>query len=448
MADTNLSVKMQALGIISKIATGMGQPFDKHTRLLTAPVASVCADQKATTRTAALTTLSAMLDAIGGLDSMHSGLASSLESTNPALRASVLGWTAERFLTDNPSSSADLTSLAGPVITCLEDRNGDVRKGAGALLPFVVASAGFDFVMDQTSNLKPASKATIIPLINAARASAPSAPAKAFAAPKTGRPPAARESAPESPNRTAAPTARSKAPPTRSLAMKALSSAPASRPPSSLSQESDRPTGLAKPRVLNGMRPAFTVSHGGSTAPSVVQASSSSSRTAPFITNSVEARTARLKRDATRWIPDSAPKNDLPEYISSQMEPHMSPEIFALLFSKDHRAEEDYMAGLTTMADFYRDDAESLFKVSSDELQAAQLANVDLALKYSALKLLSNNTQMANRCLEVMTNVVETLQKYNERFSDAEAKLFVPALIIKVCFDGMLFVVTDFMTHA
>ncbi len=126
----------------------------------------------------------------------------------------------------------------------------------------------------------------------------------------------------------------------------------------------------------------------------------------------------------------------------------MSPEIFALLFSKDHRAEEDYMAGLTTMADFYRDDAESLFKVSSDELQAAQLANVDLALKYSALKLLSNNTQMANRCLEVMTNVVETLQKYNERFSDAEAKLFVPALIIKVCFDGMLFVVTDFMTHA
>ena len=31
-----------------------------------------------------------------------------------------------------------------------------------------------------------------------------------------------------------------------------------------------------------------------------------------------------------------------------------------------------------------------------------------------------------------MTHVVETLPKYNERFSDAEAKLFVPALIIKV----------------
>lgn len=49
MADTNLSVKLLALGIISKISIGMGQPFDKYLRLLTPAVASVCADQKATT---------------------------------------------------------------------------------------------------------------------------------------------------------------------------------------------------------------------------------------------------------------------------------------------------------------------------------------------------------------------------------------------------------------
>ena len=61
-----------------------------------------------------------------------------------------------------------------------------------------------------------------------------------------------------------------------------------------------------------------------------------------------------------------------------------------------------------------------------------QMANVDLAVKYAALKLLSNNTQLANRCLEVIGNVISTLMRLNERFSDPEAKLFGPALVYKV----------------
>ena len=151
MGDTNLAVKMLALGIITKIAIGMGQPFEKHTRILTAAVASVCADQKLTTRAAGVATLGAMADAAGGLDSMYGGLGTALESPNPALRASVLGWMAERMTGDENAVSGDMSPLAAPILSCLEDRNGDVRKGAGAILPFVVASAGYDVVMSQTT---------------------------------------------------------------------------------------------------------------------------------------------------------------------------------------------------------------------------------------------------------------------------------------------------------
>lgn len=430
VADTNLSVKMLALGIISKIALGMGQPFDKHTRLLTARVASVCADQKATTRTAAVTTLAAMADATGGLGSMYAGLASSLESTNPALRASVLAWIAERLQAEPPASDSDMTPLAAPIISCLEDRNGDVRKSATAILPFVVANAGFDFVMDQTSSLKPASKATIVPLINNARASpattAAVQPAVAPAADvsKAVKPPTGRTSTPNSPVRAPAAPAKSVIPPARSLAMKALSSVPTSRSVSSLSQGDDRPTTLPTARMTIAARPASASSNAPATA--------SPSHAAPFTTSSTDGRVARLKKDATSWLLEAGPKGDLSEYLASQMEPHTSPEVFSLLFSKDHRAEEDYMSGLTGIAQFYEDSTAKKLGMSDDEVQAIQLANVDLALKYSALKLLSNNTQLANRCLEVMTHVVETLPKFNERFSDAEAKLFVPALIIKV----------------
>ncbi|WVF67597.1 hypothetical protein IAT40_002355 [Kwoniella sp. CBS 6097] len=444
MADTNLSVKMLALGIISKIAIGMGQPFDKYLKLLTAPVASVCADQKATTRTTALATLTAMADAAGGLDGLFTGLGSSLESTNPLLRASVLGWLAERVKEDPPSPSADMSPMAGPIIRCLEDRNGDVRKGATAVLPFVVASAGFDYVMDQTTSLKPASKATIVPLINNARANGPAksevasaptaAPARATTTPaisRVAKSSAGLRSAPGSPAPSAAPAVpRLTAAPGRSLAMRALSSVPSTRPTSSLSQGDERGSGLPKSR-LTAPRPASSASQGASAASSSALAPS---RVIPFITSDLAPRTTRLKRDTARWVLDASSKTttDLNEYLHHQMEPHVAPELLSLLFSKDHRAEEDFMAGLSMIAEFYDDSTSTSFGLEDDDVKALQLANVDLALKYSALKLLSNNTQLANRCLEVLSHVVELMPKNNERFSDAEAKLFVPALVFKL----------------
>ncbi|OCF32654.1 microtubule Associated protein [Kwoniella heveanensis BCC8398] len=444
MADTNLSVKMLALGIISKIAAGMGQPFDKYLKLLTAPVASVCADQKATTRSAALTTLSAMAGATGGLDGLFSGLGASLETTNPVLRASVLGWLAERVKEDPPSPSADMSPLAGPIIRCLEDRNGDVRKGATAVLPFVVASAGFDYVMDQTSSLKPASKATIVPLINNAKGKAPAkaesssapapAPAKATTTPgisRVAKASAGPRSAPGSPAPSAAPALpRATAVPARSLAMRALSSAPTTRPASSLSQSDDRALGLAKSR-LAPPRPMSSMSQGASAAN---PAATPPSRVIPFVTSDLAPRTTRLKRDSTRWVLDASAKAtaDLSEYLHHQMELHVAPELLSLLFSKDHKAEEDFMAGLALLSEFYDDSTSSSFGLPEEDVRVLQLANVDLALKYSALKLLSNNTQLANRCLEVLGHVVALMPKNNERFSDVEAKLFVPALVFKL----------------
>ena len=435
MSDTNISVKMLALGIISKIATGMGPPFDKQCKVLTSAVASVCADQKATTRTAGIATLTAMADACGSLDAMYSGLGTALDSPNPALRSSVLAWLAERLKADPPPKGTDMQPLAGPIISCLEDRNGDVRKGAGVVLPFVVQHAGYDFVMDQTSSLKPASKATIVPLINNAKAAAAPAPtaaasSKATSTPVTGpskmsKPPfgAARAAAPDSPKPAA--SGRAIGAPVRSLAMNAL--APTSRPASSISSDHERPTGLQKPRSTAVDRPTSTASHVTS-----ISAATSSGRIIPFISKNVDARAGRVKKDTARWLLDASPKSDMPEYLATQMEPHTAPEVFSLLFSKDHRAEEDFMAGLSAMAEFFDPNAASIYDVREDELAAIQLANVDLALKYSALKLLSNNTQMAIRCIELISHVVGTMQTYNERFSDPEAKLFVPALIMKV----------------
>lgn len=120
------------------------------------------------------------------------------------------------------------------------------------------------------------------------------------------------------------------------------------------------------------------------------------------------------------------------DYLHAQMEPHVNPDIPTLLFSKDHRAEEDFMAALAVLAEFYDAETSPSFGLPVEDIEAVQAANVDLALKYAALRLLSNNTQLANRCLEVVSNVLDTLSRLGERLTDAEVKLFVPALVMKL----------------
>lgn len=433
MTDTNLSVKMLALGITSKIATGIGAPFDKYCRLLVQPVATVCADQKATTRTAAVVTLSAMADAIGTLDPMYAGLAASLESTNPALRSAILSWIAERLTAEAPGRGADLACLAAPVISCLEDRNGDVRKAAGIVLPFVVANAGFDYVMDQTSGLKPASRSTILPLIQNARGTGdsakaapepPAAPKAAAARAAPARTPgkAAPAKAAPTPGRPASGIGRpGLAAPGRSVAMKALGSGPSTRPGSAMSDGSSGGFGLKRAATARAAPPT----------PAPPQPEDTG-RTIPFTASDPNARAHRLKRDATRWSLEPGNRADALEYLHQQMEPATSSDICHLMFSKDHRAEEDFMTALAVVAEFFDSETSESFGLHEDDLHVIQAANVDLALKYAAIRLLSNNTQLSARCLEVFSNVLDMLTRDGARLSETEVRLFVPALVMKL----------------
>ncbi|QRW01882.1 CLASP amino-terminal protein [Ceratobasidium sp. AG-Ba] len=163
VGDTNKVVQALALDIISRIANAMNKPFEKHAKLLTLPVATVLSDQKANVRALAVATLSAMATACEGLEPMSTQLGTAMEAANPVQRGALLGWLAEWFKAHEPSPGLDLASWAGPIVSCLEDRNADVRKGAQAVLPIVISSAGFDYVMSQTNSLKPASRSTVVP---------------------------------------------------------------------------------------------------------------------------------------------------------------------------------------------------------------------------------------------------------------------------------------------
>ncbi len=445
-ADTNLSVRALALDIISKIAVGMGPPFEKHAAKFTTAVGNVTADQKAPIRLAAVATLKAMANACEGLDSMVSGMATSLESTNPALRASLLGFIGAEFQSREPAASIDLAPLALPVLSALEDRNGDVRKAAQTVLPFIVSHAGYNYVVNQASSLKAASRATVLPLIQAVRdatvAAKPSAKAttiekQSAAVAKPSIPSKAASIASSSssaslPGRAAVPGKSVSGARGMALKTNALRTAAPSSTNTTTYEEVGRVRAVPNvSRIGGGMRPPSVVRTVESAESSGRQ---SVKRVPPLRTVEIDSKAIRAKRDGNRWSAENSNASQLLEMLQKQMEPHCSPELATLLFSVDRSAEKDHFAGLTQFEEFYDQATDGArYGLSDEVLRDIRLANVDLPLKYTSIRLHDGSTQMVLKCLDVVLNIVETVDRTSQSgFTDAESNVLLPVLISKV----------------
>ncbi|KAG1756819.1 armadillo-type protein [Suillus paluster] len=440
--DTNKAVQSLALDIVARIATGMGKPFEKQNKLFVVPVATVLSDQKAPIRAAGIQTLTAMATACEGLDSMVHFLGTALEAVNPTQRASLLGWIAD-FLKDHPpTSSLDLSNWAGTVVSCLDDRSTDVRKGAQALLPHLITFVGFDKVMQHTNSLKPASRKTAAPIIQAARDSAappptttpPSAPTPAKATASKAAPSVPANSSPTppppSPSTAQAPsTAASKLTGVRRKLPQGTNSRPDSRADSVDEPATSRLPGKSGTGGLKRAgAPSIATKSSVALPPAVVSA-------LPFSSMNMEAKRARLAKDAQRWINEGGTtRKDLADLLQHQMEPHASKDLVAQLFSHDHSAVNDHVSGLTTMHNFFSaaESGDDKFGVPPDDLRAVALACSDLALKYVSIKAHEPQSNLSAKCLEVVETVLAFLRSIDAQIDDPEALCFLPTMVHKL----------------
>jgi cytoskeleton-associated protein 5 len=426
VVDSNKAVQALALDIVGRIAMGMGKPFDKYTRFFTLPVVSVLSDAKAPPRNAAVATLTAMATACESLDTMMSDLVKGMETQNPMQRASLLAWLAMWYKDHEGTASSDLASFTGPILASLDDRSGDVRKSAQSMLPYLVVGAGYDYVMRQTDSLKAASKKSAVPLIQAAHAAAP-APAAASASKGSAKTAAAKPPK-EVPQASPPPEEVSDRAPSRTgpaaPARKKLPIGLIKRPVESRAespQEATAPARLAKPGT-NGIKRVASAA-----APRPTPAQSPSTTTGMlFHTISGDAKRARLAKDAQKWIVESGTtRKDLADLLQHQMEPHASRELVNLLFSHDHNAVNDHVAGLTMMTDFYA-------SADTDDAKAICVANVDLPLKYVSMKGHEPQSNLISKNLDCVDAILELLQTAEHQLSEPEAMTFVPTLVYKV----------------
>jgi cytoskeleton-associated protein 5 len=420
VTDTNKIVQGLALDIVARISTGMGKAFDRHVRLFVLPVSTVLADQKASVRTSALQTLTAIGTACSGLETMASGIGSALETSNPVQKSTLLQWLVNWFKEHQASSNLDASSWIPSIISSLDDRSTDVRKGAQALLPTLIACAGFEHVMQQTNSLKPASRSSAVPLIQAARSAASQIVAQDEE--EISRPVA---SAPESPPDS----------PTVST-VKASSKPVGVR--RKLPQSTSRPDSRAEAPSDNGTAKLPSKGTGAPKRPSAAATQLSmqnqSTNFGIFHGMNQEAKKVRLNKDAQKWINESGPtRKDLAELLQSQMEPHCSKDLIAHLFSHDHNAINDYMAGLTMICDFYNHAVQG-----NSDAQATCLAVLDLPLKYVSIKAHEPQSNLTSKCLDVVEAILSFVRHVNYQLNDPEAQCFVPTMIYKVSVSYLL----------
>jgi len=418
VTDTNKAVQVLALDIISRIATGMGKPFEKHARMFIQPICTVLADQKPNIRASAVQTLTAIATTCEGLETMITGITTAVDSSNPLQKATLFQWLVDWFKGNNPPTSLDIRAWAPGLVSSLDDRNADVRKAAQALLPTLIHCSGFDFVMQQTNSLKPASRGSAVPLIQAARP-AISEPPKAVEVPKVSiatKPPATSTLSPSPTSPTIVTTQETK-PLTKLSGVRRKLPQSLSRPDSRAENvETARPISTLAKRVATSTVSTNKQTPSGSPSPSL-----------PFSNINLDLKKSRLAKDASRWINEAGPtRKDLADALQSQMEPHASPELVGRLFSHDHNAINDHIAGLTTIADFYTG------AIGADEnIEKLCLANLDFPLKYISMTAHEPQPNLISKCLDVTEAILNFLRNINYQLTDNEALCFVPTIVFK-----------------
>jgi cytoskeleton-associated protein 5 len=167
LLDNNKTLAKDALALLGTLIADMGAPMVKSAPKILPALLTALGDQKPFVKAEAARALQAWLD-LSGLQSVIKFLPKSLDASSAA-RKDVLETVLLARLPSGPTKALDgpivkfdLSDLVGPVLGLCVDKAADVRALAEKVLEYVVASVGFDTVVEATKSEK---KATALQLM-------------------------------------------------------------------------------------------------------------------------------------------------------------------------------------------------------------------------------------------------------------------------------------------
>nr|XP_040018172.1 cytoskeleton-associated protein 5-A isoform X2 [Gasterosteus aculeatus aculeatus] len=414
LCDSNKILVQQTLSILQQLSTAMGPGLKQHVKALGFPVITVLGDSKANVRAAAMTTLQAWVEQTGMKEWLEGeDLSEELKKENPFLRQEVLGWLAEKL----PALRAvpgDLMTCVPQLYSCLEDRNGDVRKKAQDALPTFMMHLGYDKMDKAAGKLKTASRDQVVGMLEKARAvmpAKPAAPAKAGGG---------RGSA--EPSRAAS---ASRQPASEDLVdskpeVKKVRGGAAGKKPPSPPVEPSKDSNASKKPLSKGKATASSQQVAAGKKLAVKIQKDDEDKSGPIfilVPNSKEQRIKEEKQlKILKWN-FTTPRDEYVEQLKTQMSTcfakWLQDELFHLDFQRHVRAIGVMIERLESESD-------------------ATISCLDLILKWFTLRFFDTNTTVLMKVLEYLKLLLAMLDSENYHLTEYEANSFIPYLILKV----------------
>lgn len=387
--DNNKILIATTLGLCSSLGTKLGPHCKAHIRIIGPSLIGCFGDSKPNLRASAVSALNVWMENCNLVPLVEQEtLSDALKLENPNLRQELLGWLSEKLPSHKPLPS-EFKLCIPHLLTCLEDRNGDVRKKAQeAVVPFMIHT-GYESVFRACSKLKPASKDQIMAIIEKAKANLPAKPAKT----KKGA------------------SAKAAAAPVSMDDMDDEPKAAPSRPLSTASSE-----GGAEGKTETKTR---TVRGKAKAAPAPSKKKKTEEDTSPPM-NLTVPKERRFKDEKSLKILKWNFLQLTGEYVEQltlQMEKNFSKGMMDMMFNVDFK---QHIKAI-----------EILIK-SLETLPDETVGNLDLILKWFTVRFLDTNPSMLNKALEYLRLVLSMLVEMDYSLHEYEASSFIPYLIIKV----------------
>ncbi|XP_066490021.1 cytoskeleton-associated protein 5 isoform X2 [Tiliqua scincoides] len=387
--DSNKILVQQTLSILQQLATAMGPNIKQHVKNLGIPIISILGDSKSNVRAASLTTVNAWTEQTGMKEWLEGeDLSEELKKENPFLRQELLGWLAEKLPTLRNVPS-DLVLCVPHLYSCLEDRNGDVRKKAQDALPFFMMHLGFEKMAKATGKLKPASKDQVLAMLEKAKANMPAKPA-----------------------------------PPPKMSSRAGGAAPTKCQAASGSGEDFASSTLeTKPdakKAKAGGTAAKSKGIQGKKVPSKSNLKEDDDRSGPVFIIVPNGKEQRMKDEkglkVLKWN-FTTPRDEYIEQLKTQMFSCVAKWLQDEMFHADFQHHNKALAVMTEHLESEKDGV---------------ISCLDLILKWLTLRFFDTNTSVLMKSLEYLKLLFAMLNQEEYHLTENEATSFIPYLILKV----------------
>ncbi|NXM82451.1 CKAP5 protein, partial [Oenanthe oenanthe] len=388
--DSNKILVQQTLSILQQLATAMGPNIKQYVKNLGIPVITVLGDSKNNVRAAALATVNAWAEQTGMKEWLEGeDLSEELKKENPFLRQELLGWLAEK-LPALRSVPSDLLLCVPHLYSCLEDRNGDVRKKAQDALPFFMMHLGFEKMAKATGKLKPTSKDQVLAMLEKAKANMPAKPA----------------------------------PPAKASSRVVGGAAPAKfQPTSAFADDLGSNTMESKPdlkKAKAGGLSSKTKGVQGKKVPSKPNLKEDDDKSGPIFIIVPNGKEQRMKEEKAlkvlKWN-FTTPRDEYIEQLKTQMSTCVAKWLQDEMFHADF---QHHNKALAVMIEHLESEKDGV------------ISCLDLILKWLTLRFFDTNTSVLMKALEYLKLLFNLLSQEEYHLTENEASSFIPYLILKV----------------